>query len=66
MAWDDTDPVVIDMEQRLLTLFDTLSAIARGTGSFPSNAARDAAIRACARALMILLRSRLSRTDAAD
>lgn len=47
-------------------VFDVLRTVANGTGVFATNAARDAAIRTCARALVILVRLSLRRFDATD
>jgi hypothetical protein len=47
-------------------VFDNLRTIAAGTGTFASNVVRDAAIRTCARALVILIRLALRRLDATD
>jgi hypothetical protein len=47
-------------------LFDTLRVVAGGTGQFTTAAARDAAIRTCARALALLIRLQLRRLDTTD
>lgn len=47
-------------------VFDALRQVAAGTGTFATAAARDAAIRTCARALVLLVRLQLRRLDAAD
>jgi hypothetical protein len=47
-------------------VFDNLRTIATGTGLFATAATRDAAIRTCARALVILIRLQLRRLDATD
>lgn len=48
------------------TQFDGVRAVARGSGTFASEAIRDAAIRACARAIVALVRLQLRRLEAAD
>jgi hypothetical protein len=47
-------------------VFDALRTVASGTGQFATAAARDAAIRTCARALVILVRLTLRRLDGTD
>lgn len=47
-------------------VFDALRQVAAGTGTFATAAARDAAIRTCARALVLLVRLQLRRLDATD
>lgn len=46
--------------------FDALRQVASGTGQFATNAGRDAAIRACARGLVAIIRLTARRLDATD
>lgn len=47
-------------------VFDILRTVAAGTGQFATAAARDAAIRTCARAIVLLVRLQLRRFEAVD
>lgn len=47
-------------------IFDNLRTVANGTGVFATAALRDAAIRTCARALVILIRLKIRKLDALD
>jgi hypothetical protein len=53
-------------QQAVGDVFDNLRTIAGGTGQFASAAIRDAAIRTCARGLVILIRLQLRRLDGTD
>lgn len=61
------DPVAMQQQEaNLQSLFENLRLVAVGTGIFASNTTRDAAIRTIARVLMVFLRNRLGKNDAAD
>ena len=48
------------------SLFDNLRTVAQGSGTFASNAVRDAAIRSCARGIVLVIRLLRKRNDAVD
>ena len=62
----DTNEAQLKTNLGASAVFDALRTISVGTGTFATNATRDAAIRACARGLVILIRLTLRRLDSTD
>jgi len=56
----------IQVAANLDGIFDSLRTVATGTGTFVNNTARDAAIRACARGIILIIRLLRRRLDAVD
>lgn len=62
----DANEVALKTNLGAGAVFDALRTVAAGTGTFATNATRDAAIRTCARGLVILIRLTLRRLDTTD